>query len=106
MHVRSGIGLCVLRMLEIFSRGREPEVEGDDSRETAIYFKRWRRSWREPVNVVTPYNNCVPGCWSAHGMHSVKVEAHCVFYVYFACIFFLNGGKENNGEKKIKKKEV
>ena len=22
---------CVLRMLEIFSRGREPEVEGDDS---------------------------------------------------------------------------
>ena len=40
-----------LRMLEIFSGVREPEVEGDGSRvvvsvgkrETAIYFKRWRR---------------------------------------------------------------
>ena len=60
---------CVLRMLEIFSRGREPEVEGDDSRvvvvairkrETAIYLKRWRRRWRKPVNVVTPYKECVP----------------------------------------------
>ena len=68
-----GIGLgyalnCVLRMFEIFSRGREPEVEGDDSlvvfavekRERAIYLKRWRRRWRKPVNVVTPYKNCVP----------------------------------------------
>ena len=49
---------CALRMLEIFSRGPEPEV-GDDSlvvvaiekRERAIYFKRWRRRWRKPVNV-------------------------------------------------------
>ena len=46
-----GMGLgyalnCVLRMLEIFSRGRESEVEGDDSH------------------------------GSAHGMHSIKVEAH------------------------------
>ena len=38
---------CVLSILEIFSRGREPEVEGDDSRvvvavgkqERAIYLK-------------------------------------------------------------------
>ena len=28
---RVGIGLCVLRMLEIFSGEREPEVEGDSS---------------------------------------------------------------------------
>ena len=48
-------------LLEIFSRGREPEIEGDDSgvvvavgkRERAIYLKRWRRSWRKPVNVVS-----------------------------------------------------
>ena len=41
--------------------GREPEVEEDDSRvvvavrkrETVIYFKRWRRRWKKPVNVVT-----------------------------------------------------
>ena len=31
MHVRIGIGLCVLSMLEIFSGGCEPEVEGDNS---------------------------------------------------------------------------
>ena len=68
MHVRSGTGLCVQHMFEIFSRGREPEVEGDDSRvvvavgkrERAIYLKRWRRRWRKPVNVVTPYKNSVP----------------------------------------------
>ena len=54
-----GMGLgyalnCILCMLEIFSRGREPEV-GDDSRivvavgkrERAIYLKRWRRTWRK-----------------------------------------------------------
>ena len=75
-----GMGLgyalnCVLRMLEIFSRGRESEVEGDDSlvvvaveiRERAIYLKRWRRRWRKPVNVFTAYKNSVPG----HG--TVKV---------------------------------
>ena len=47
-------------MLEIFSGVREPEVEGDGSRvvvsvrkrETAIYFKRWRRSWRKVAGVV------------------------------------------------------
>ena len=62
-----GVGLdyelnCILHMLKIFSRGREPEVEGDDSlvvlavgkRERAIYLKRWRRRWRKSVNVVTP----------------------------------------------------
>ena len=68
-----GMGLgyalnCVLRMLQFFSRGREPEVEGDDSLvvvaieklERVIYFKRWRRRWRKPVCVVTPDKNCVP----------------------------------------------
>ena len=58
----------VLRMLEIFSRSREQEVEGGDSRvvvavgeqERVIYFKRWHRRWRKPVNVVTPYKNSVP----------------------------------------------
>ena len=68
MHVWIGIGLCFLRMLKIFSRGREQEVEGDDSRvvvavgkrETAIYLKRWGRRWRKRVNVVTPYKNSVP----------------------------------------------
>ena len=65
-----GFGLCVLRMLDIFSGGRGPEVEGDNSRvvvtvgkrETAyfkIYFKRWHRRWRKLVNAVTPYKNCV-----------------------------------------------
>ena len=29
---RIGISFCVLRMLKIFSQGREQEVEGDDSR--------------------------------------------------------------------------
>ena len=55
---RIGIGLCVLRMLEIFPGEREPEVQGDDSpvvvavgkRETAIYLKRWRKM--EEVGVV------------------------------------------------------
>ena len=28
------------------------------------------------MNVVTPYKNCIPGRESAHGIHSVKVEAH------------------------------
>ena len=59
---------CVRRMLEIFSRGLELEVEGDDSlvvfavekQERAIYLKRWRRRWRKPVNVVTAYKNSVP----------------------------------------------
>ena len=54
-------------MLDIFSGGRGPEVEGDNSRvvvtvgkrETAIYFKRWHRRRRKPVNAVTPYKNCV-----------------------------------------------
>ena len=32
VHVRIGIGLCVLCMLEIFSGGHELEVEGDESR--------------------------------------------------------------------------
>ena len=58
---------CVLRMLRIFSRGLEPEVEGDDylvivaveKRERSIYLKRWCRRWM-PVNAVTPYKNCVP----------------------------------------------
>ena len=84
MHVRIGIGLCVLRMLEIFSGGRRLNVDGDDSRvvvtvgklETAIHLKSWRRRWRKPVNVVTPYKNCITGHGSTHGMHSVKVEAH------------------------------
>ena len=57
----SGYALnCVLHMLKILSRGREPEVEGDDSRvvvavekrERAIYLNRWRRRWRKLVNVV------------------------------------------------------
>ena len=30
MGIGLGIGLFILRMLEIFSRGRDPEVEGDD----------------------------------------------------------------------------
>ena len=59
---------CVLCMLRIFSRGLEPEVEGDDNlvivavkkRERSIYLKRWCRRWRMPVNAVTPYKNCVP----------------------------------------------
>ena len=61
-----GMGLgyalnCILRMLEIFSRGREPELEGNDSlvvvaveKQERVYLKRWRRRWRKPVNVVTP----------------------------------------------------
>ena len=65
-----------------FPRGREA-VEGDDSlvvvaiekRERAIYFKRWRRKWRKPMNVVIPIR-IVSRPGSAHGMHSVKVEAH------------------------------
>ena len=32
MFTVNRIGICVLRMLEIFSGGREPEVEGDSSR--------------------------------------------------------------------------
>ena len=28
------------------------------------------------MNVVTLYKKCIPGRGSAHGMHSVKVEAH------------------------------
>ena len=56
------------RMLEIFSRGRESEVEEDYSRvvvavekqERAIYLKWWRRRRRKPVKVVTPHKNCVP----------------------------------------------
>ena len=52
-----GIGFCVLHMIKIFSGGREPEVEGDDSRvvvtvgkrETTIYLKRGRRIWRKPL---------------------------------------------------------
>ena len=84
-----GMGLgyalnCVLRMLEIFSRGRESEVEGDDSlvvvavekRERAIYFKRWRRRWRKPVNVLTSNKSSVPAAGARIGMLSVKVEAH------------------------------
>ena len=31
MFNRNGIGFCLLRTLEIFSRGRDPEVGGDDS---------------------------------------------------------------------------
>ena len=78
-----GMGLgyalnCVLPMLEIFSRGREPEVEGDvslvivavEKRERAIYLKRWRRRWRELVNLVTPYKNCVP----AAGAHMACIQ--------------------------------
>ena len=59
---------CVLNMLQIFSEGREPEVEADGirvvvafgKREVAIYLKRRRRRWRMLVNVVTLYKNCVP----------------------------------------------
>ena len=36
---------CVLRMLEIFSRGREPEVEGDDSR--VVVFKKVAQKMEE-----------------------------------------------------------
>ena len=79
VHVRIGIGLYVLRMFVIFTGGK-----GDDSRvvyavgkrETAIYLKRWYRRWRKLLNVVTHYKNCIPGRGSAHGMHSVQVEAH------------------------------
>ena len=57
---RMGLGYalyCVLRMLEIFSPGREPEVEGDDSlvvvavekREKVIYLKRWCKSSSNPL---------------------------------------------------------
>ena len=31
MFNRNGIGFCLLRTLEIFCRGRDPEVGGDDS---------------------------------------------------------------------------
>ena len=54
----------ILRMLEIISRGREPEGEDNrvvvavGKRETAIDLKRWRRRWRKPVNVVTPITVC------------------------------------------------
>ena len=44
--------------------------------EIQIYFERWRRRWRKPVNVVTLFKKRIPGCRSVHGMHAVKVEAH------------------------------
>ena len=74
-----GMGLdyalnCVRRMLEIFSRGGEPEVEGDGvrvvvavgKRERAIYLKRWCRRLRKPVDVVTLYKNSVPHVCAWH----------------------------------------
>ena len=71
MHVRNVIELLVeLRSAHaqnLFLRPRTGS-RGDDSvvvvavekRERAIYFKRWRRRWRKPVNVVTPYNRGRP----------------------------------------------
>ena len=40
MHVQILLGSCILRMLEMFSGGREPEVEGDGSRVVVAVGKR------------------------------------------------------------------
>ena len=76
-----------MRMLEIFSGGCEPEVEGDGSRvvavgkrETAIYLERWCRRWWKPVSCQCGYpRKCIRGHGSTHGMHSVQVEAHRLY---------------------------
>ena len=70
-------------MLEIFSRGSEPEVEEDDSRvvdavgkrETAMNLKRQRR-WS--ANVVTPYKKCIPGHGSTNASSACVLPFHPV----------------------------
>ena len=55
-------------MLEIFSGGCEPEVEGDDSRVVVAVGKQ------ETGSIYL--KGAAEDGGSRHGMHSVKVEAH------------------------------
>ena len=63
---RIGIGFCILRMLKIFSGGREPEVEGDGSQRFILKGGAEDGGSRCRVNVVTPYKKC-----NIINMHSV-----------------------------------